>query len=285
MRYRQFSLWIICFGLVMTCTGVQAQSGETIVTGTSLLAEMVQQMLGQTDSLHTLLPPNMCPGHYDMRTGDLKAVTTCRILVLQAWQRQMPNIEAVIRSSKISEDRIKILSVPGNWMIPATRSAAARELGTLLSGEFPEKKNTIEAGTKKIIAEAEQTGAWGLAQIRPLIPEKIHVLCNEQQMLFVRWLGFSNVQSFGRPEGLSVAQIEELTSQAKQNRTALVIDNLQSGDTKMGESLARDTGALHVVLSNFPGAEKGYDRWEQTFRQNVERIVSALTQWQKTPHE
>ena len=286
MKFRKMLQWIL--GLAVVCVIAwtpQAQGAVSVVTGTSLVGEMVQQMIGSPESLHNLLPPNMCPGHYDIRPGDLEAVRSCQMLLLQPWQRKMPNVESVIRSSNIADPRVKVVPVSGNWMLPTMRCEAVRGVSTILSAEFPEKKTTIEAATKRMVADSERVGDWGRAQFQALSPGTLPVLCNEQQGDFVRWLGFSDVQVFGRPEGMSVAQIEALTVQVKKTKTALVIDNLQSGDTKMGETLARNAGAIHVVLSNFPGAEKGCETWEQTFKTNVERILAAVRQWQSVPHE
>ena len=285
MIFRSYFQCIVCIALFVLGETSYARSCEEVVTGTSLISEMVQQMTGSQESLYNLLPPNMCPGHYDMRPGDLEAVAACRLLVLQPWQRAMPSIENVVKASKVPEARIRVIAVPGNWMLPATRIKAVRTLSEVLAVEYPERKEAIRAAVKIMVADSVQVDAWGSAQLKALSPETIKVLCSEQQGDLARWAGLTVVQTYGRPESLSVAQVAALTDRTKENRIALVIDNLQSGDTKMGESLARDTGAVHVVLSNFPGAEKGQDTWEQTFKKNVERIVTAIRQWQSAAHE
>ena len=285
MYLRRFIPCGVCLVVFLSCAISYGRPGEEVVTGTTLIGEMVQQMTGSPEAMRNLLPPNLCPGHYDMRPGDIDAIASCRLLVLQPWQRNMSNMERVIKVSKIPEARVKVIPVPGNWMLPVTRIEATRAVSAVLSEAYPDRKEMIGNAANVIISDVTRVEAWGRAQFNTLSPATINVLCNEQQVDLARWAGLAVVQTYGRPENLSVAQIEALTGHARENKTALVIDNLQSGDTRMGEALARDTGAVHVVLSNFPGAEMGTATWEQTFRKNVERITTGITQWRRVHHE
>jgi len=104
------------------------------------------------------------------------------------------------------------------------------------------------------------------------------VICAQEQAGFVNWTGFDLVATYGRPEELSVADIEQLVVQAKEAGVTLVIDNLQSGGTANSETIARDIGAAQVTISNFPGGFEGTETWEKTLDNNVDLLLGALAQ-------
>ncbi|HPO12215.1 MAG TPA: metal ABC transporter substrate-binding protein [Candidatus Hydrogenedentes bacterium] len=252
-----------------------------ITAGTSLVQELANDLLRTKVPARTLLPPDMCPGHYDMRPGDIEAVAQCRLLLIQPWQKGMPNITGAIKAAGISEERVRVVPVDGNWMVPEKRAEAARAIGAMLAEEFPDQKDIILARAEALAAQTLAAGTAVQGRLASVRSSSISVLCNEQQAPFVQWAGFHVVKTFGRPEGLSVALVEELTRLAKEDGVALVIDNMQSGSTKMGESLARTTATVHVLLSNFPGSEPGTERWEGMMNKNVDTLLAGVEAWRK----
>jgi zinc transport system substrate-binding protein len=109
----------------------------------------------------------------------------------------------------------------------------------------------------------------------------IKVICSDMQVGFVSWAGFNVVATYGRPEDLSVAEVEKLVNQAKQAGVALVIDNLQSGGAGKSKTMAQDIGAIQVTLSNFPGGFKDTETWGKTVDKNVDLLLEALDQWRE----
>ncbi|MCK4262745.1 MAG: zinc ABC transporter substrate-binding protein, partial [Dehalococcoidia bacterium] len=106
--------------------------------------------------------------------------------------------------------------------------------------------------------------------------EEVKVICAEMQAGFVNWAGFDVIATYGRPEELSVAEVEQLIVQAREAGVALVIDNLQSGGTENSATMARDIGAAQVTISNFPGGFEGTETWEKAIDRNVDLILEAL---------
>jgi len=248
------------------------------------MRELAEALLGDRASFHTLLPPASCPGHYDMRPADMEAVAGCELLLLHPWQEAMPNIKGVREAAGLAPERVHIVPVPGNWMLPDTHARAAAALADVLGRRYPEQAGTITAGAARIEAACATAGTAAKACVAASFaggPDgpAARVLCAEQQAELARYLGLDVVATFGRPESMSVARVGELTRLAREQGVALVVDNLQSGDMKTGARFAAECGALHVVLSNFPGAERGADTWEQTLRSNAERLAAALAQW------
>lgn len=253
-----------------------------ITAGTSLVQELANELMQTKIPVRTLLPPDMCPGHYDMRPGDIEAVARCRLLLIQPWQKEMPNISGAIKAAGISQDRVKVVPVEGNWMVPEKRAEAARAMGNMLAEAYPDQKDFILAQAETLAAQSLSVGKAVRERLAVVQPASIPVLCNEQQEPFVQWAGFHVVKSFGRPEGVSVAQVDELARHAKDDGVVLVIDNMQSGSTKMGESLAHTTATVHVLLSNFPGSEPGMETWERMVNKNTDKLLAGVETWRKT---
>jgi hypothetical protein len=44
----------------------------------------------------------------------------------------------------------------------------------------------------------------------------------------------------------------------------------------MSETLARDIGAINVVLSNFPNGLPDTPTWQAAFMENIHRLLKAL---------
>ena len=97
----------------------------------------------------------------------------------------------------------------------------------------------------------------------------------EWQVGFVSWLGFDVVATYPMPEGLSMRDLVELADAGREGGAILVIDNWQSG-IDFGKKLAEEIGAVHVVLSNFPGFPPGTASLIDLFSHNAEALFSAI---------
>jgi len=95
------------------------------------------------------------------------------------------------------------------------------------------------------------------------------------QEMFVSWLGFDVVATYGIPGNLSLQDLVDLAAVGVSDEVAMVIDNLQSG-VNFGAKLAREVDAIHVVLSNFPGAMPRTATVLDLFAQNAEALFSAV---------
>jgi zinc/manganese transport system substrate-binding protein/zinc transport system substrate-binding protein len=163
-----------------------------------------------------------------------------------------------------------------NWMLPAVRAEAvglvADELADLMPGRADELRRRATQRRDLIRAHAEAVrdrfAAAGVAGVP--------VLANVMQAPFVEWAGFDVRGTFAGGQELSVAELERLVALAAEDGVVLVIDNLQSGDTAASATLAEETGATRVVLSNFPGAFAESARWEDEVDANVDRLLAAL---------
>jgi ABC-type Zn uptake system ZnuABC Zn-binding protein ZnuA len=129
-------------------------------------------------------------------------------------------------------------------------------------------------------AEALQEAINGLAQELLSEAEELNVseakaIVMQWQQGFVEWLGFEVVATYPPPEMLSLKEVDQLIQTGREQGVALVVDNLQSG-IDFGARLAFEVGAVHVVLTNFPGALPQTTTYLEMLRYNAERLFEAL---------
>jgi hypothetical protein len=75
--------------------------------------------------------------------------------------------------------------------------------------------------------------------------------------------------------------LAQLVEAANQTGAALIVDNLQSGSTTLGEAIAGDVEAIPVTISNFPGGLPNTETWELAIDKNVDLLLAALNEWQE----
>ncbi len=247
-----------------------------IIAGTSLIQDIASDLTDAAVTAHILLPSGACPSQFDLRAADITRLQQARLVILHPWQMDLANIRRVIEAAGTPESRQRIVDVPGNWMLPDTQAAATRALAELLGNEMPEKRPLITRRLEARLSAIEDAATTARDQLESAWPTPPVVLCNAMQRPFAVWAGLEAIAAFGRPEDWSVADTERLVRLGREHKVVLVIDNLQSGGARMSETLARDIGAAHVVLSNFPGGFPDTQHWESAFNENIHRLLTAL---------
>lgn len=258
-----------------------AHPSVDLVAGSSHIANIISDVSDGKLKARVLIPPEACPGHYDIKPGDIEALAKCRALLIHDYQQNMKNVTSAIEAAKNPNLVIKVLEVKGNWMVPSVQAEGVGKIAEILA-ELDTKNadfycQRAEQRKQAILAKGgevkKKLEAANLSQVK--------VICADMQAGFVKWVGFDVVATYGRPEELSVGQVAELVSKAKQAGVVLVIDNLQSGATATSEAMARDIGAVQVTISNFPGGLKGTESWEKALDRNVDLLFEALAKVKK----
>ena len=269
-------LVVACVALALvSCEADRVAPREEIVAGSTLLEDILNDLTGGTSTVGGLIPPGMCPGHYDLRPSDLERVARCKVFLLHPWQRRAANIQALIEGAKLPQERVEVVDVAGSWMVPEVHAEVVEAIAAILercsaeaapeAGRVAERVAAVKAHGEAIARRVEEASLPGLK-----------VLCSDKQEELARWAKLDVVATYGRPEDLSVAEVERLIRVGRQAGVTLVIDNLQSGDTRTSMALAEELDAAQVTLSNFPGAFDGTETWEKAFARNIELLIEAV---------
>ncbi len=245
-----------------------------IGAGSTHLRNIAGDVTGGGAPLFVFVPAAACPSHYDVKPGDLREMSRCSVLLIHPWQTAMANMKRAVAAAGVG-DTIPV-AVEGNWMVPENQARALEETARLLGQLHPEKTAEYAARARVRAEAVRRHGAEARQKMEAAGVAGAPVLAEMMQAEFLEWAGLRVVEKFGRPEGLSAADMTRLMDGGRAAGVKLVADNLQSGDTGAGEALAGDLGVPHVVLSNFPGGFEGTESWEDNLDNNLRLLLRAL---------
>lgn len=266
------------FGLFVTTKpaateNVQAGGPMRIMATTSLLECAVREIGGERVKVGTLIGPGSCPGHYDIRPEDMKSLRLSKVLFTHGYEGFVPSMMDSVGRRKPKQVSI---SVEGNWMVPSVYGSALGKVADALCETDPAhseeyrktvarlkiKYEKLDDELKKLLVEAGAQGA--------------PALCSDQQADVAKWMGLNVVDIYPRSEQFTPVLLHHMTDIGRKNEVKICVDNLQSGPTA-GLPLARDIGAAHVTLSNFPGGFADTDAWSECVKDNVRRVIEGLS--------
>ena len=273
-------LAVLLLAILFTLSSCTQQSAD-IIAGSSLITNIIQDVADDKVEPHTLIPPGVCPGHYDAKPSDIVALANSKALFIHDYQENFQNIAGLIEAAENPDLIIMVINVTGNWMTPPVQAEAVDKIAQALGEIDPENaayyQEKAAERAQAILAKGEEVEDRLLeAEL-----EEVKVICADMQAGFVEWAGFNITATYGRPEDLSVADVEQLVTEAKEAGVALVIDNLQSGATAASETMAQDIGAIQVTISNFPGGFENTETWEKAIDKNVDLLLEALNEWRE----
>ncbi len=251
------------------------ESSVDIVAGSAFISNIVNDVADGRLEPHTLIRPGDCPGHHDIKPGDVRAVNNSRALIIHNYQQNYDYIHQLGEAADNPGLDIVVIDIMGNWMAPPIQAEAVHKIAQVLLEIDPDNGALYQQRAADRIEAILDKGEEVRARLQDMGVEGMEVVCGEMQAGFLRWAGFDIVATYGRPEDLSSATLEEVIAQATAAGVRLVLDNLQSGEIP---TLAEDIGAVHVTLSNFPGGFSDTETWEKALDKNLDLLEEAMQQ-------
>ena len=274
-------LVVLILANLFTLSSCTQQQSADIMAGSSLIANIIQDVADVKLETRTLIPPGTCPGHYDVKPSDIEALANSKALFIHNYQENFENITGLIEAAENPDLIIKVLNVTGNWMVPAVQAEAVDKIAQALGEIDPENAAYYEGKAAERVQAILDYGEEVKNTLQEAGVDGVKVICADMQAGFIGWAGFNITAIYGRPEELSPADVEQLVIDAIEAGVVLVIDNLQSGATAASETMAQDIGAIQVTISNFPGGLENTETWEKTIDKNVDLLLEALNEWEE----
>ncbi len=266
---RPFRIFLVT--ILLTGAVACLAAGVPVVVAThAVLGEMVSIVGGDEIEVVTLIPSGFCPAHYDLAPSDLAAVARAQLVIYSGFEPWMDTLRMAIGSEA------SILQLAGEWNTPATASAKLTRITDQLRLVSPSEGASFSSRAAAYDSELTLMGTELTHQASSLKVEEIAVICIVWQAEFIEWLGFDIAATYNSPETLSLRDLVELANIGTEAGVALVIDNLQSG-IQFGAKLAQEIGAVHVVLSNFPGAMPNTGTFLDLLRANADALFAAIS--------
>ena len=263
--------------LLGSCASTET-SQLKVVTSISLIAQIVERVGGDLVDVVNIIPPAQCPGHFDVKPGDIQKLADADLFLLGGWQGEMFSQE-LIDSANNPDLTVVVLGIPSNpqsnWMTPPVQQKAVEEITTALS----QVDNSNSAAYQESAAEYRDQIEAKATEIKETLAgenlSNINVICSGMQAAFLKWVGLDVVVFYGRPDSLTPQVVKDLVDKGREAKVTLIIDNLQSGQDA-GAGVAEELGCARIILSNFPGGFDNTETWEKAIDRNIELIMGAI---------
>jgi zinc transport system substrate-binding protein len=235
-----------------------------VVTSTSMMAQTVERVGGNQVDVVNIIPPAQCPGHFDVKPGDIQRLAEADLFLLHGWQGEIfsQDLIASANNPDLTVVTVDIEGLGSDWMTPPGQLAAT---------------DKISAALCQVDAENSAVYHQLAIEYKDKISAKEAVMCADMQAGFVDWVGLNLVATYGRPDSLTPQVVRELVDRGREAGVSLIIDNLQSGQDA-GKGIAEELGCRRIILSNFPGGFDDTDTWEKAIDRNIELILGAMAQ-------
>lgn len=263
---------------LLTCglswAAAPASSRLEVVASTSLLQSAVREIGGSHVTASVLIAPGSCPGHFDIRPEDIRKLSGSRLVLIHGYETFISNL---VSSMGRNKPRLLRVKTEGHWMLPSVYIRGAGEVSRALCAADPRHAADYRKSLSKLERDAKRLDFQLRARLKAARASGVGVLCSDQQKPVAQWMGLKVIGTYSRAEEFTPAKLHSLAALARKHKVKLVIDNLQSGPNA-GKELARDIGAAHVTLSNFPGGFAGTDTWARCLSDSVGRVLKGLGQ-------
>ena len=261
------------------CTAV-SPSKLKVVTSTSLIAQIVERVGGEGVDVVNIIPPAQCPGHFDVKPGDIQKLAEADLFLLHGWQGEKFS-QKLIDSANNPDLTVVTLEIPSNpesnWMTPSVQQEAIDRITAALSQVDSKNSSAYQGSAAEYRGIIESKAAEIKGRLAGENLSDINVICSGMQAAFLRWAGLNIVATYGRPDSLTPQVVKELVDKGREAKVTLIIENMQSG-RDAGAGVAEELGAQRIILSNFPGGFENTETWEKAIDYNIELILEAIAQ-------
>ena len=247
-----------------------ANQSEIAVTN-SYLQCAVKDIYGDEKEVFCLAPPGMCPGHFDISPSQVNTLMHCKILLLFDFQNKVEDSLEGLKSKGLKT--FLVTSEPG-MCIPNVYLDTCREICSILSEEFPDKKSVFEQRLNLVSKRMDELNVNLKTKINNSGLASVKVISSGHQSEFANWLGLETIAEFSGSDSETANNINNCLNKAKENDIKFIIANKQEG-TYLAESLADRLKVKVVVFSNFPESVNGVTGFDELLNQNVNAIIEA----------
>ncbi len=247
----------------------------TVVTSTSLMEYIVQQVGGSHLDVVNLVPPNQHPGNFDVKPGDIEKLAKARLFLLHGWPGE-GYADKLIESAANPNLTTEKANVNGNWMIPSVQAAAVDRVKDILSQIDSEYAATYSKNAEAYKTRIQKKEADLKARFEQAKVVDVGVIASFRQADFLAWAGFKVVATYNDPKSLTPQLVRELVDKGKAGNVSIVVNNVQDSQDA-GKAIAEEIGAVNMNLSNFPGGFENTETWEKAIDRNTDILLKVIT--------
>jgi zinc transport system substrate-binding protein len=277
---KRFSI-LVAVGLVLSLISLVLGScapaktaGLKVVTSTSLLTYIVQQVGGDKVDVVNIVPPAQHPGDFDPKPGDIQTLANASLFLLHGWPGE-GYADRLIASANNTNLTVITANVTGNWMIPSVQMAATDRVAGILAQVDSKNASAYQKSAEEYKQRIQKKEADIKARLAKANISQVNVIASNRQADFLQWAGLNVVAQFNTTDMDKSEVVQELVNEGRQANVKLIVNNLQDGKDA-GKALAKDLDAKNLNLSNFPGGFDNTETWEKAIDYNIDQILTAV---------
>lgn len=244
-----------------------------VVTSTSHLKYIAEQVGGDLVDVTSIVPASQHPGDFDATPGDIQKLAEADIFLVHGWPGET-FVPGLVESADNPDLKLVTVQVDGNWMTPSVQIVATEIVARTFAQEDMDNENSYLKGADEYSNIVVNKNIEIQQKLKGTGVVGTHTLCSFWQAGFARWIGLHVVETYG-PAELTPQDTQSLIDTGRESSVTLVIDNVHSGKDA-GKAIAEELGAARVILLNFPGAFDDTDTWEKAVDKNIELVLDAL---------
>jgi zinc transport system substrate-binding protein len=267
-------LAILMAATLLTSCVVPSTPRLVVMTGTSLVDAIVEEVGGNFVDAINLVPPSQHPGNFDVKPSDIRALSTAKLLITQGLpgETYIDKLVAAANNPNLVVVKANILA---NWMIPAIQSSAVDKVLAALIQVDPDHAQAYQAAAVKYKQAIADKATEIQGELVKANAGSINVIASNRQADFLTWAGFNVVGTFDSAASLTPQTVQNLVDIGKAKNVKLVINNLQDSENA-GQGIALSIGAKNINLSNFPGGFSNTSTWAEAIDYNVTLLLNAI---------
>lgn len=268
-------LVLVMIGLA-GCRSKSDQSNQPcIAVANSYLEAAVIDLGIERSKIISLVPPGMCPGHFDLVPSQADRLLSCSVLLVFDFQNTLSSSLPRIQKSKLT---IRVVTPPPGLCVPESYLSIVRQTASALESVHLLSAADSESHLKQIEDRLNALEGELHGHLKQAGFSNENVLISQHQEVFARWLGLNPVATFRGRDTETPGSIQSALERAGKNPVRCVIANRQEG-TELGESLAKRFSVPLIVFSNFPeSTEEGRvpTAFDSLVRGNVQQLDKAV---------
>lgn len=267
---------IMLFSAFTINTSAEEDTINVICTN-SILADFASNLLTENATIEYIMPPGVCPAYYDTTPSDVNKIVTADIIISFGSNVMEPWLGDLLAYNPTG-DLIECKDM-GEWNYPSGAKNYIEFLKTELAVLHPELNDTIFANAEDYINKIDDKFLELQEKIENYSYNNKKVVCMKWLEGFFEFLGLNVTYSYGPPQGLSLQDELDVINAASSNEVCAVIDNLQSG-TDFGARVASESGASHVIFTNFVDAIPGTETYLDMITYNADQLIKGIAAYE-----
>ncbi|MGW8257915.1 MAG: hypothetical protein ACWGMZ_10555, partial [Thermoguttaceae bacterium] len=255
-------------------TAREPSRSNAVAVSSSYLEAALRDVLQQEVPVVRLASPNMCPGHFDLRPGQISELAKCRLLVRFDFQRALDAKLGERGSLQTLE-----ITLPQGMCVPESYLSACRQIADhyVSMGEISRSKadNRLDEIADRISRMSDSIAK----QIEAVGLNHAPALASAHQAEFCRWLGLHVAAVFSGADTAGTSEINNAVLAGEKAGVRIIIANEPEG-RRLADALADRLGAKVVVFANFPQIDTEL-AFDGLLQKNLEALLDTARSLQE----